>query len=86
MDLAEPIIPLSEGATQAGLAVALHFKMVAALHSIGKLNDEEATKVAQALIAELPGVQARFDAWGMLEAMIPDFKRPEEEQPEKADD
>ncbi len=78
MDLAEAQIPLTEASSQAGLAVALHFKLIAALHSIGKLDDEELATVAQALIAELPGVQARFDAWTMLESLVPDFTRPDE--------
>ncbi|WBO24086.1 hypothetical protein [Sphingomonas abietis] len=77
MDLTQTQIPLSEAASQGSLAVALHFKLIATLHSIGKLDDGEVATVGQALIAELPGVQERFEAWTLLESLIPDFQRPE---------
>ncbi len=77
MDLAQPQIPLAESSSQARLAISLHFKLLAALRSLDKLDDAELTTIAAALIAELPGVKERFDAWSMLESFVPDFRRPE---------
>jgi hypothetical protein len=78
MDLAESQIPLADAASQAGLAISLHFKLIATLHSLDKLDDEELATVGRALISELPGVKERYEAWTLLETLVPDFKRPEE--------
>jgi hypothetical protein len=77
MDLTERQLPVLEASSDGKLGIGLHFKMLAALHDIGKLADEELAKVASALIGELPGVQERFEAWTLVENLVPDFKRPE---------
>jgi hypothetical protein len=77
MDLTERQLPVMETSSEGKLAVALHFKMLASLHDLGKLDDEELAKVASALIAELPGVQERFEAWTLIDSLVPDFKRPD---------
>ncbi len=77
MDLTERQIPILDSSSNGKLAIALHLKLLAALRSIGKLNDEELGTVASALIAELPGNQERFHAWTLLEELTPDFERPE---------
>lgn len=77
MDLSERQLPVLEASSDGKLAIGLHFKLLAALRSIDKLDDEELATVAAALIAEMPGVQERFEAWSVLERLVPDFKRPE---------
>jgi hypothetical protein len=77
MDLTERQLPVMEASSDGKLAIGLHFKLLAALHDIGKLDDEDLAKVASALIAEMPGVQERFEAWTVLESLVPDFERPE---------
>lgn len=77
MDLNERQLPVMETSSEGKLAVALHFKMLASLHDLGKLDDEKLAKVASALIAELPGVQQRFATWTLIESLVPNFKRPE---------
>lgn len=77
MDLTERRLPVMEASSDGKLAIGLHFKLLAALRSIDKLDDEELGQVASALIAEMPGVQERFEAWTVLEDLVPDFKRPD---------
>lgn len=76
-ELKDRIIPLREASSQGRLGVSLVFKLLANLHAIGKLDDDELAQVAGSLIAELDSDIERFEMWEMLEAMTPDFKRPE---------
>jgi len=77
MDLTQRQLPVMDTSSDGKLAIGLHFKMLATLREIGKLDDQEVATVASALIAELPGVQERFEAWTLVESLVPDFERPE---------
>jgi len=77
MDLTERHLPVMETSSDGKLAIGLHFKLLAALRHIGKLGDDDLSTVASTLIAELPGVQERFEAWTLVESLVPDFERPE---------
>jgi len=83
-DLADRSIPLEERVSEGALGVALVFKLLALLRKTGKLDDDETRTIAASLIAELDGTQLRFEMWTTLETWLPDFKRPEEAQPEGA--
>jgi hypothetical protein len=79
-ELDERVLPIENSSSEGRLAVSLIFKLLAALREIGKLDDEEVSKVAAILIPELGSDQERFRTWGLLEEMVPGVQRPEEER------
>jgi len=81
-DLEDRSIPLEARVSEGALGVALTFKLLALLRKAGKLDDDETRTMATSLIAELDGTQLRYETWTILESWLPDFKRPDEAQPE----
>ena len=81
-DLEDRSIPLDARVTEGALGVALSFKLLALLRKADKLDDDETRTIATSMIAELDGTQLRLETWAMLEDWLPDFKRPDEAQPD----
>jgi hypothetical protein len=79
-ELDERVLPIENSSSEGRLAVSLIFKLLAGLHEIGKLDDEEVSKVAATLIPELGSDQERFRTWTLMEELIPGIKRPEDEK------
>jgi hypothetical protein len=79
-ELDERVLPIENSSSEGRLAVSLIFKLLAGLHEIGKLDDEEVCKVAATLIPELGSDQERFRTWTLMEELVPGIKRPEEEK------
>jgi hypothetical protein len=80
-ELEDGQLSIQEASTNARLATNLIFKLLAGLKDIGKLSDDELTHIAKSLIVELPSDHERFATWGLLERLLPDFKRPDADKP-----
>jgi hypothetical protein len=78
-DLETRILPIEEAVTEGRLAVNLILKLIAQLHAIGKLDDDEFLKTATTIVVELQSDQDRFRAWTFLEQVVPNFERPDGE-------
>jgi hypothetical protein len=83
VNLESRILPIEEAVTEGRLAVNLILKLIAELHRLGKLDDDEFLKVANTMVAELQSDQERFRAWSFFEQVIPDFERPDGEAKRK---
>ncbi len=81
-ELEDRSIPLEQRVSEGALGVALVFKLLALLRKTDKIDDDELRMIGTSLIAELDGTKLRFETWTTLETWLPEFKRPDEEQPE----